>query len=272
LRPLLARLSGLVHPVRPVQPVRLAAPAPAAGPRPRVLWARLRSSGSALPAAEPLAPHPLGALAGLACADALLLLAAGTPALAAGAMVPALLLNLPASRDDLRCRPPLPLVLGLVGASGSGKTRIAAGLARRLAAAGLRVAAVKHAAGGFDLDRAGSDSDRLFRAGAAVVVLAGPGETALRLPLAPGRAPATAADAAVIAATTAAQHQGAPPQVILIEGFSHPDRPVVVVEPAKGAVPSWQILARIAPGRLDDRSLAERLDHLAGQILALVPR
>lgn len=281
LRPLLARLAGLDRPVRPVQPVRLAAPAAAAGSRPRVLWSRLRSSPWTIPEAEPLTPHPHGALAGLAAADALVLLDAGTPALAPGTMVPALLLGLPESREDLRCRPPLPLVVGLVGQSGSGKTLVAHGLCRRLAGWGLRVAAVKHAAHGFDLDRPGSDSARMAEAGAGVVVITGPGETALRLPLppaggppgpspAPGPEPPGVESAAGLAAAAAVQHLGEPPQVILVEGFQHPHRPVIVLEPARTGPPAGQVLARIDIRDLDDRSLSGLLDRLALKVRELL--
>lgn len=275
LRPLLARLSGLALPVRPVRPVRLAAAVAAAGFRTRVLWARVEFRGPGGLEAYPLAPHPDGALAGLAGADALLLLPAGTPPLPAGALAPALLLDLPEAQEDLACRPPLPLVVGLVGASGSGKTLVAEGLARRLSAAGLMVAAVKHAAHGFDLDRPGSDSTRLAEGGAGVVVLAGPAETALRVPLPGGRPPASAEEAAALAAAAAAHHLGSPPRVILVEGFAHPHRPVVVVEPVKEAAHLEQVpgrvLDRIAPRLLDPGQLERRLDELAHRIRALAP-
>ena len=64
---------------------------------------------------------------------------------------------------------PGPLVVGVTGASGSGKTALVAGLLRRLAADGVRAAAVKHAAHGFALDRPESDSTRLAEAGAGIV-------------------------------------------------------------------------------------------------------
>lgn len=70
-------------------------------------------------------------------------------------------------------------VLAVCGWSGAGKTTLIEAALPRLGAAGLRVAAVKHDAHGVQLDHPGKDSDRLFRAGADVV-LRGPGETAWR--------------------------------------------------------------------------------------------
>lgn len=76
---------------------------------------------------------------------------------------------------------PGPPVVAVTGRSGSGKTQAAAGLIAQLARQGVRVLAVKHAAHGFDLDRRGSDSQRLAEAGAVAVALIGPEESALRL-------------------------------------------------------------------------------------------
>jgi molybdopterin-guanine dinucleotide biosynthesis protein MobB len=67
-------------------------------------------------------------------------------------------------------------VLGVCGWSGSGKTTLLEAAIPRLVAAGLRVAVVKHDVHGLDVDRSGKDSDRLFRAGADVILI-GPGES-----------------------------------------------------------------------------------------------
>lgn len=63
-----------------------------------------------------------------------------------------------------------PPVIGICGHSGSGKTTLIERLVPRLKAAGLSVAVVKHDAHGLDVDKPGKDSDRLFRAGADVLV------------------------------------------------------------------------------------------------------
>ncbi len=71
-------------------------------------------------------------------------------------------------------------ILGICGWSGSGKTTLIEQAVPRLAQEGLKVAVVKHDAHGIDVDRPGKDSDRLYRAGADVL-LQGPGEELLRL-------------------------------------------------------------------------------------------
>jgi len=63
-------------------------------------------------------------------------------------------------------------IIGFVGDSGSGKTTLVEQLISRFVGAGLRVAAIKHAHHGFDIDRPGKDSYRLRSAGAAQVLLA----------------------------------------------------------------------------------------------------
>jgi molybdopterin-guanine dinucleotide biosynthesis protein MobB len=70
-------------------------------------------------------------------------------------------------------------VLACCGFSGSGKTSLLEAVVPKLRARGLDVAVVKHDAHGIRIDREGKDSDRLFRAGANVI-LRGPDETAAR--------------------------------------------------------------------------------------------
>jgi molybdopterin-guanine dinucleotide biosynthesis protein MobB len=75
-------------------------------------------------------------------------------------------------------------VLAVCGWSGSGKTTLLEAAIPRLAARGLKVAVVKHDAHGIQVDREGKDSDRLFRAGATVVLRA-PEESFARLAASP---------------------------------------------------------------------------------------
>ncbi|MCG3179785.1 MAG: Molybdenum cofactor guanylyltransferase [Phycisphaerae bacterium] len=70
-------------------------------------------------------------------------------------------------------------VLGVCGFSGAGKTTLIEAVLPALRVRGLRVTVVKHDAHGIDIDRAGKDSDRFFRAGADVL-LQGPGQQVLR--------------------------------------------------------------------------------------------
>ncbi|MDK1030599.1 MAG: molybdopterin-guanine dinucleotide biosynthesis protein B [Planctomycetia bacterium] len=71
-------------------------------------------------------------------------------------------------------------ILGVCGWSGSGKTTLIERIVPRLSARGLEVVVVKHDAHGIDVDRAGKDSDRLFKAGADVM-LQGPEEELVRI-------------------------------------------------------------------------------------------
>ena len=71
-------------------------------------------------------------------------------------------------------------VFTVVGASGTGKTRVAAALIRSLVRRGYRVAAIKHAPHGHGMDREGSDTDRLFDAGASAVMATSPGGASAR--------------------------------------------------------------------------------------------
>jgi len=66
----------------------------------------------------------------------------------------------------------LPPVVGFVGVSGSGKTTLITRVLPELRSAGLRVAVLKHAHCGFDMDRPGKDSFRVREAGAAEVLIA----------------------------------------------------------------------------------------------------
>jgi len=62
-------------------------------------------------------------------------------------------------------------VYSIVAFSGTGKTTLLEGLVAELKSRGLRVAAIKHDAHGFDIDREGKDSWRFTSAGADVTAL-----------------------------------------------------------------------------------------------------
>ena len=66
----------------------------------------------------------------------------------------------------------MPKVYSFVAWSGTGKTTYLEGLIAALKARGMRVAAVKHDAHRFDIDREGKDSWRFARAGAEEVAVA----------------------------------------------------------------------------------------------------
>jgi molybdopterin-guanine dinucleotide biosynthesis protein B len=67
----------------------------------------------------------------------------------------------------------------VAAASNSGKTTLIEKVVTILKTRGLRVAVVKHASVGFDLDKPGKDSWRFQQAGADTVILVGPGKLAL---------------------------------------------------------------------------------------------
>ncbi len=62
-------------------------------------------------------------------------------------------------------------VFGIAGYSGSGKTTLLEKLIPQLTARGIKVAVIKHAHHGFDIDRPGKDSYRHREAGAHEVLL-----------------------------------------------------------------------------------------------------
>jgi len=71
-------------------------------------------------------------------------------------------------------------VISFVAAtSNSGKTTLIEKVVRILKSRGLRVAVIKHASAGFDLDKPGKDSWRFQEAGADAVVIVGPESMAL---------------------------------------------------------------------------------------------
>jgi molybdopterin-guanine dinucleotide biosynthesis protein B len=67
----------------------------------------------------------------------------------------------------------------VAASSNSGKTTLIEKVVRVLKARGLRVAVIKHASKGFDLDRPGKDSWRFQQAGADEVFLVGGGKMAM---------------------------------------------------------------------------------------------
>jgi len=70
-------------------------------------------------------------------------------------------------------------ILCVVGRSNSGKTTLIERLIPELVQAGYRVATVKHAGHGFDLDTEGKDSWRHKRAGASTVIVLSRGSLAM---------------------------------------------------------------------------------------------
>lgn len=73
----------------------------------------------------------------------------------------------------------MPPLYSIVGRSGAGKTTYLEKLLPALKRRGLRVAVIKHDAGGFEVDHPGKDTWRHAAAGADVVAISGPGRHAI---------------------------------------------------------------------------------------------
>ncbi|QTF91340.1 molybdopterin-guanine dinucleotide biosynthesis protein B [Halomonas sp. BM-2019] len=111
---------------------------------------------------------------------------------------------------------PLPLdedlpLLGIAAWSGTGKTTLLEQLLPRLGERGLRVAVIKHAHHGFDVDQPGKDSHRLRQAGAAPMLVASRARLALMMETPDQGEP----DLAALVALVRTQR----PDLILVEGF-----------------------------------------------------
>ncbi len=270
-RPAVLRLAGRRDAVRPVRMVTLTTPVPRAADRQRALWGKVRESADGEPEIAILDGSRAGNYAAILDANALALLAPGTPPLPAASRVPALLLDRPETANTLAVprSEPAPLVIGVVGESGSGKTAVLSGVLRRLRAWGITAAAVKHAAHGFAADRPGSDSARLWDAGPGLVAVVGPEETMLRIDGAIG-----GPDRAVRLVTDLCRSaRGAPPDCVFLEGFADPDRPAVQVGAAKPGAGAREVWASVpAVAGLDPGGLAGEVERVAGIVRARLGR
>ncbi|MGB9791025.1 MAG: molybdopterin-guanine dinucleotide biosynthesis protein B [Thermacetogeniaceae bacterium] len=70
-------------------------------------------------------------------------------------------------------------VISIVGKSGVGKTTLLEKVIKRLKEDGIRVAAIKHDAHRFEMDKPGKDTWRMAQAGADVVVISSPEKFAM---------------------------------------------------------------------------------------------
>jgi molybdopterin-guanine dinucleotide biosynthesis protein B len=123
-------------------------------------------------------------------------------------------------------------VLGFVGTSGSGKTTLLEQVVGLLTDAGARLAVIKHAKPGFDIDQnPGKDSHRLRLAGADQVLVASRDRWALMAQQPdPLDEPALAAMLGHLDRATI--------DAVLVEGFAHERYPKIeVYRPARGRPP-----------------------------------
>lgn len=120
-------------------------------------------------------------------------------------------------------------VLGVCGWSGAGKTTLITALVAGLRARGLRVAVIKHAHHGFDIDRPGKDSWRHREAGAQEVLIASDRRMALLREFEPGASPPDVQ--ALLAGLS-------PCDWVLVEGYKQAGLPKLEVwRPGQGREP-----------------------------------
>jgi molybdopterin-guanine dinucleotide biosynthesis protein B len=110
----------------------------------------------------------------------------------------------------------MPPVIAIVGHSDAGKTTLIEKLLPELNRRGYRIATVKHAHHGFELDRPGKDSWRHQAAGSHTVILVGPGQMAM----VKKKAGATLDDAAAFAGDC---------DLVIVEGFKRAAVPKIEV-------------------------------------------
>ncbi len=115
--------------------------------------------------------------------------------------------------------PSLPPILCFVGRSNSGKTTLIERLIPMLVREGYRIATIKHAGHGFDLDTEGKDSWRHKRAGAKTVIVTSKGSLAMF----------TDVDAEVRVEQLRERYVGDGTDLIIAEGWKSEGYPKVVV-------------------------------------------
>ena len=118
-------------------------------------------------------------------------------------------------------------VVTIVGNSNSGKTTVAVFLIEALTEKGYTVAAIKHCPHGHDVDRRGSDTHRMYSAGATTVIAGSPGRT-------------TRVDRASLDPSLDLSGYPLPVEadIVIAEGFKTSLLPKVLVEGDDGKAPS----------------------------------
>ncbi|MEM8882951.1 MAG: molybdopterin-guanine dinucleotide biosynthesis protein B [Planctomycetota bacterium] len=139
----------------------------------------------------------------------------------------------------------MPRAIAFVGWSGAGKTTLLEKLLPRLRTDARRVGYLKTDAHGFEMDRPGKDTARLFDAGAQRIMIVSSGEIAIRY-----RPTARPPLEELIA------HAYPDCDLVLVEGAKHSTLPMIEVrhgEPAVAGTPP-HLLAVVGAER-DDRAL-----------------
>ncbi len=163
-------------------------------------------------------------------------------------------------------------VISFVGNSGSGKTTLLEMVVRKLKRLGYRVAVVKHAPHGFDIDQPKKDSWRLTQAGSHVVVLSSPERVSLVKRV--GKE---------LTLTQIEDLIGDKVDIVLVEGYKNGNYAKVMVLNSEGEPPKLssqgEILATVSPRRFssgvlqfEDGDVANITNLLIEQIGRPLPR
>jgi molybdopterin-guanine dinucleotide biosynthesis protein MobB len=150
-----------------------------------------------------------------------------------------------------------PARIFVCGASNSGKTTLIEMLIPRLRACGLRVATIKHAHHGFELDHPGKDSWRHAQAGSAAVAIIGPTRAAWLIETEKELSP-----------HEAAKRLGVEVDVVLIEGFKCSRAPAIMVAPGAGlrlTTHASRCQIGVSPDQLTDEELEQLVLFCARQ-------
>ena len=147
----------------------------------------------------------------------------------------------------------MPPVVTIVGNSDAGKTTVAVFLIEALTEKGYTVAAMKHCPHGHDVDRRGSDTHRMYTAGAATVIASSPGHTT--------RVDRTSLDPSL---EDMALPFPVEADIVIAEGFKTTRAPKVLVEGKGGRVPEVEnVIAVVGSERRPSAPHYYRLDELA---------
>jgi molybdopterin-guanine dinucleotide biosynthesis protein B len=141
-------------------------------------------------------------------------------------------------------KPGIPVIC-FIGPKNSGKTTLLEKVIRALAVSGVRVAAVKHDAHDFEIDREGKDSFRFAAAGAGTVVISSATKTALV---------ERTDEAPTLESLVARLVRGA--DLVLAEGYKSSDFPKIVVHRSATGRPPLDVPERLLVAVASDVPLA----------------
>jgi molybdopterin-guanine dinucleotide biosynthesis protein MobB len=148
--------------------------------------------------------------------------------------------------------------VSIMGKKKSGKTTVLVGIIEELTRRGRRVAAIKHDMHGFDLDVAGTDTDRLRRAGAVVTAISSPFDLAVMS--------AVGVDLPLLSLIERIHE---PVDLVLTEGFALQAAPKIEVSRAARSnsliAPAGELLGIVSDQRFPDYAVPQLgLDDFSG--------